>query len=1047
MLRKLFLIVFLLIVGVVGAIASIPFIISEETIRASISGQLSEVSGTEVRLDGEVDFNVFPSIGFGAEDVAIGNEGDAVSVVARSVVVSADFAALFSGQVNVDEVRLENPEITLGNAPEAGNTATETDNNATDADIFKTVAGYLENISIADLTIVDGTVRQINNAGLQELASNLNLSLSAPGLNETLSLDFDGVVQDQKITLSGELGSLADLLNRSATPVSLDTQLSPAPHPLLAEVSANGNVQLVSDGSYRIHKGRVTLADQPVNLDIAYTPGERPHIWTKIVADSLVFQQEDFASDAAASSDNSSKQGQTDYSFTKDIDLNFELEANSIRSGDATAEGVVAEVSLNQGELNGIVSSKRVAKGQLDTAFSVTFPKNKPKVWGRLNTNNIDVGSLLNLAAVSAPVTGQLNSGIQFAFVGDTADAISNSVNLNGEFEFTDGSVQVPELRSALGEGAENITGIFATAKVSDIYKPVQLSGKLNWRNEEVRINSALALRDLFLGKNNAGKLDIQSRNVTANFSGNVSAKGSIAGDLALSVPSVERLVRWVGVANDAPIKSLQYSGGLTASADGIAARNASITVDETKLGGSASIGFGGKTRINADLKTDFLDVDKLTGSSSSGGGGSASGGNSEIDLSALRTLEGQINLSAGRVKYGNIQTGALRTAITIKNSVANIQIPEANFYEGKVAAAFSLNAQNAAPAIAAKINLQNLNALTIAKDASGFDRIEGRLNSVIDITASGKTSQAMKQALAGKADVRLTDGAIRGVDIPKLINNIQTVLVRGHQSNSNEKTEFTEFATTFNIQQGVASSQDLRLLGPLVRMDGSGSINIPNETINMRLNPRVVSSLTGQGGDFDTSGLKIPLIVEGPLAKPKVYPDLTAALRDPEATIQLVSKFSGKLGNITKDILKPEELISKQLEKVAGENGSDIIGGVLQNLGNNNAGNGTSAPTTGGALIGSILQNTLGGGQTPSGGATQPANSQQLSSDNQTGIGIPTRSPRKLGGNTAKPQAAQQPQQALPEPAQKVIDKVVPKELEGEAGNLLKGVLGNILQ
>jgi len=1047
MLRKLFITVFVFIVGVVATIASIPFIISEETIRASISSQLSEVSGTDVQLDGAVDFNVFPSIGFSAEDVSIGNEGDAFSVIAKSVVVAADFAALFSGQVNVDEVRLESPEIILGNVLETGNTASEADNNgAADVDVFKTIAGYLESVSIADLTISDGTVRQITNTGRQTLASNLNLSLLAPGVNETLSMDFDGVVQEQRIALSGELGSLADLLNRRATPVSLDTELSPAPHPLLAEVSANGNVQLVADGSYRIHKGRVTMAGHPVDLDVAYTPGDRPHIWTKIVAGDLVFQQEDFASSESTDVSASPKQGKTDYSFTRDFDLNFELEANSIQTGEAAAQGIVAEISLNQGQLNGIVSSEKIAEGKMDTAFSVTFPQNTPKVWGRLDTSNIDVGSLLDLAAVAAAVDGKLNSGVEFAFIGDTAQAVSNSINLNGQFEFTDGSVQVPELRSALGEGAESITGIFATAKINDIHKPVQLSGKLNWRNEEVRINSALPLRDLFRGQDNASKIDIQSQSVTANFSGNVSAKGSITGELALSMPSVERFVRWVGVANEAPIKSFKYTGGLTASANNVSARNASITVDETKFNGSASLGFGGKTKINADLKTDFLDIDKLTGGGSSSGNGSASSSNSEIDVSGLRTLDADIKLAAGRVKYGNIQTGALRTAITIKDSIANVQIPEANFYEGKLAAAFSMNARSATPALTAKINLQNLNTLTIARDASGFDRIEGRMNSSIDITASGKTTQAMKQTLAGKADVRLTDGAIRGVDIAKLINNIQTVLVRGHQNDPNEKTEFTEFATTFDIQQGVATSQDLRLLGPLVRMDGSGSINIPNETINMRLNPRVVSSLAGQGGDFDASGLKIPLIVEGPLAKPKVYPDLTAALQDPEATIQLVSKFSGKLGDIAKDVLQPKDIINKELEKIAGENGADIIGGVLQNLGNNAGGNGNtpSGSTNGGALIGSILQNTLGGGQAPSGGATQPTNTQPISTGAQNGIGVPTRSPRKLAGNTVAPQPAQQ---ALPEPAQKVIDKVVPKELEGEAGDLLKGVIGNILQ
>jgi AsmA protein len=56
---------------------------------------------------------------------------------------------------------------------------------------------------------------------------------------------------------------------------------------------------------------------------------------------------------------------------------------------------------------------------------------------------------------------------------------------------------------------------------------------------------------------------------------------------------------------------------------------------------------------------------------------------------------------------------------------------------------------------------------------------------------------------------------------------------------------------------------------GPLVRMNGSGKMDLADQTLDVRLNPRVVASLAGQGGDVAVKGIGVPIVVDGSLSAP----------------------------------------------------------------------------------------------------------------------------------------------------------------------------------
>ena len=87
--------------------------------------------------------------------------------------------------------------------------------------------------------------------------------------------------------------------------------------------------------------------------------------------------------------------------------------------------------------------------------------------------------------------------------------------------------------------------------------------------------------------------------------------------------------------------------------------------------------------------------------------------------------------------------------------------------------------------------------------------------------------------------------------------------------------------------------------------MTGSGQIQLPAQTIDYTVKPKVVASLQGQGATDALSGLEIPVHITGPWAKPQFAPDVSGILKDPSKAIEAAKQ----LGKQLKDSGQAKEL------------------------------------------------------------------------------------------------------------------------------------------
>ncbi len=326
------------------------------------------------------------------------------------------------------------------------------------------------------------------------------------------------------------------------------------------------------------------------------------------------------------------------------------------------------------------------------------------------------------------------------------------------------------------------------------------------------------------------------------------------------------------------------------------------------KVGGSTFAGAvsadlsGDVPYIAAALNGQTLNLDALLAKPggpppSAGAGGGASGwSDAKIDFSPLRAVNAKLQLSVAQLIYNKVRLSSVGINATLSGGKLNAVLPNLELYDGAGTAALSVDASGKTPTQAFKLSLANLDTYGFLKTVAGFESIEGTGAIAIDLTTSGASQRAIVQALNGTAKIEFTNGAIRGMNIAKTMRSLSTGILAGWQANATEKTDFAALGASFAVAKGQAQTNDLHLAGPLVRMTGEGTADLPAQALKFRVEPQVVASLEGQGGKTDLQGLSVPVVISGPWARPSIYPDIAGILQNPAAAYQQLNKLGGGL-------------------------------------------------------------------------------------------------------------------------------------------------------
>jgi AsmA protein len=429
--------------------------------------------------------------------------------------------------------------------------------------------------------------------------------------------------------------------------------------------------------------------------------------------------------------------------------------------------------------------------------------------------------------------------------------------------------------------------------------------------------------------------------------------------DIKAAVPSgpVERQNVPVEMTFEAPGL---LSGPLTSKAEvrmngSVAMINGlSGSLGDGAFNGWASVDLSSKPLVKLDLDFQRLDISWAKTPSDPARQGWS---DTPFNLTGLNYVDAQARMSAAQVTIGDAQFATTAIEATLAGGVLKASVSNLGTYGGQASGEVIVDASSGSPNYAMHCDIVGVRALPLLSSLAEFDKIDGKMQAKIAAKSSGGSQHAIMSNMSGTAFVIFQDGQIRGLNIAQMIRNLTASTLSGWQEQKEQGTDLTQLSASFKIERGLATTTDLNLVGPLVKVTGAGTIDLGTKQIGFRVEPQLVMTTEGQGRATDPVGFGIPVMLSGPWSGPRIYPDMQGVLDNPDAAY-------AKLREMGKGLFGPD---GGGLDKLLGGLGG--LGGLAGNKGGQSGTTGTTSsgnandPLGGlGQTLGTLIQQGLGG-------------------------------------------------------------------------------------
>ena len=447
-----------------------------------------------------------------------------------------------------------------------------------------------------------------------------------------------------------------------------------------------------------------------------------------------------------------------------------------------------------------------------------------------------------------------------------------------------------------------------ADIDVTKLNEPLKAQGSFVHRGRRFTYRATVdSMRTLLAGAATRVDVSVDNDLVHAGFVGFLSSDGTAKGNGSLITPSVKALSAWIGQ----PVTAGKGLNGLTAIAD-IAAKDRRVSLSRIKakldgmaIGGSLVADLSAATpEVNGNLVIDHIDFNTyldLGGAPPRAGRappGPPSGGWSKapIKLDLLRLLNGHLNLTVGSLAVRHLHLGQTHIAAALTDGAMEAHLDPITLYGGRGKAFLSVDGRAAVASFRNQLTFSGIAMRPFLTDAIGVAQLDGTGTMTLDVASAGASPDAIMRAMSGKGSVAIVHGHVYGVDMGQVARTVQTILSAGATGNS-AATDFDSFSGSFAIQRGILRNGDLKLTSAFLSMTGKGALDLGNQTIAYRIEPKA-----SIGGRMNLLDVGVPFTIYGTWAHVKYVPDLTGAVTGLFGSVidKGMSPVTGLLGALT---------------------------------------------------------------------------------------------------------------------------------------------------
>ncbi|WP_324049751.1 AsmA family protein [Aeromonas caviae] len=331
-----------------------------------------------------------------------------------------------------------------------------------------------------------------------------------------------------------------------------------------------------------------------------------------------------------------------------------------------------------------------------------------------------------------------------------------------------------------------------------------------------------------------------------------------------------------------------------------VAFSNLVMGVDDALLSGNGAVRLGAVPKVDFDLKGDKLDLDAWLGQSAkaapaaaTSGAAASAGAPAQTAAQALSTVEPDLTALKAVDLSGRLQLGSLRlkgldlSAVDLQLALAGGQLTLKQFSAGvaggKVTASGLLDARQQPARYQVHKRVQGVDVRPLLQTLAQTDLLEGKGDLEVEAQGSGLSEQALRSRMQGKVNLKLSDGALHGINLAEMIREARATLTGkgADQVKEVRKTDFSALTASFQIANGIARSDDIQLFAPALRVKGQGQTALVPETLDFLFLTSVVESSKGQGGKTvdELKDITIPVRIGGHWQAPSYKLDVKALL------------------------------------------------------------------------------------------------------------------------------------------------------------------------
>lgn len=480
-------------------------------------------------------------------------------------------------------------------------------------------------------------------------------------------------------------------------------------------------------------------------------------------------------------------------------------------------------------------------------------------------------------ASVVQPRNGQVPSA--------RAEATRGDIRLD-DVRLVGGRVSWLDQRSNTSQVVEKIDLKLSLPGLSG---PFTAAGEAIWNGEKVALAiTAASPAALLAGKDSALALQMDAAPVHLRLEGTLTGlpPSRTSGTLDLAMPSLRNFAAWAGTPLALPgtgLGPLAIKGHFSRSPGEIAFSEADIALDQMHAKGTLAVSFTGpNSLLKGRLDVDRLDLNPYLPAPATVHAATrapppaaaapaaptapvppaaAPGWNdAPIDLSGLRAVDAELELAAGAILYRELHIDTTQLAVALHGGRLAAELKQVALYQGAGSGRLGVDASGAVPALDLSFALAHVQVGPLLTAAAGMDRLSGIGTFSLAVAGKGASQRALVATLGGKGALDLSDGVVKGVNLPAVAQAVLPGMVGGE---AGDNTTFGSLHATFTITDGVLRNDDLLLKTRLAPVSGAGTLNLAARTINYR----AVAEIAGR--------VKVPIQVGGTFEHPTYRPEL----------------------------------------------------------------------------------------------------------------------------------------------------------------------------